>query len=127
MCCVRTGCFLFVSVCFALLSSLLAQWQYTKVSQSYSHVRFSVSAPSLRNTKTLLASWCSIRHRVDGQLSILLHTITGLLRPSLTHYYGFICHLTPTPALAFTLSLVLPAFDRMWCQASPVTALAPCQ
>lgn len=51
---------------------------------------------SLRNTDTLLANQCSIRRSADGQLGFLLHAITGLLRPNLTHYYGFICHLTPT-------------------------------
>ena len=58
---------------------------------------------SLRNTDKLLASQCSARHNADGQLSFLLHTITGLLWPSLTHYYGFICHLTPTCILSLLL------------------------
>ncbi|MGR5254567.1 hypothetical protein ACPV5S_20495, partial [Vibrio astriarenae] len=32
-----------------------------------------------------------------------LHTITGFHRPSLTHYYGFICHLAPTCILSHLL------------------------
>ena len=36
----------------------------------------------------------------DGQLGFTLHTITGFHRPNFTHYYGFICHLAPTPALS---------------------------
>jgi hypothetical protein len=53
----------------------------------------------------LLAPHYPIRLVADGQLSFLLHAITGLLRPSLTHYYGVICHLAPTQASAFTLLL----------------------
>lgn len=61
---------------------------------------------SLRNTRSLLAKRCPIRRDADGQLGFLLHTITGFLRPSLTHYYGFICHLTPTFTLSFLLMSV---------------------
>ncbi len=46
----------------------------------------------------------SIRHIADDQLGFVLHTITGFHRPSFTYYYGFICHLTPTLSLAFTLT-----------------------
>ncbi len=58
---------------------------------------------SLRNTHRLLTDRCPIRHVANGQLDFILHTITGFLWPSLTHYYGFICHLTPTRVLALTL------------------------
>lgn len=60
-------------------------------------------ASSLRNTDKLLTSQCPIKHGADGQLGFLLHTITGLHWSSLTHYYGFICHLTPTSILSFPL------------------------
>lgn len=44
-----------------------------------------------------------IRRYADDQLGFILLTITGFHRPSFTHYYGLICHLTPTLSLAFTL------------------------
>lgn len=40
----------------------------------------------------------------------LLHTVTRLLRPRLTHYYGIICHLTPIRRLLeLPLEAALPA------------------
>ena len=42
-----------------------------------------------------------------GQLSFLLHTITGLHWLSLTHYYGFISHLTPTHTLVYNSYMCL--------------------
>ena len=44
----------------------------------------------------LLAHAGPTGHSADDQLGFALHTITGFHRPGLTHYYGFICHLTPT-------------------------------
>lgn len=58
---------------------------------------------SLRNTLPLLTSMRSNKHSAVGQLGFILHTITGLHRPSLTYYYGFICHLTPTSILSLLL------------------------
>jgi hypothetical protein len=48
---------------------------------------------------------------VAGQLSFILHTITGFHRLCLDHYYGFICHLTPTwlMSLKSTTGLFLAA------------------
>lgn len=51
----------------------------------------------------LLAKIAPIKHTADSRLGFPLHTITGFHRPSLTHYYGFICHLTPTINLEFPL------------------------
>ena len=62
----------------------------------------------------------------------LLHTVTRLLRPQLPHYYGFICHLTPRQfPLEFPLEVAYRSHRPLGsvagrCQASPVTALAPC-
>jgi hypothetical protein len=45
------------------------------------------------------------RRQAPGHLSFLLHTVTGLHRPRLQHYYGFICHLAPHMlSLSFLLS-----------------------
>ena len=51
----------------------------------------------------LLTMVRSFTHIGKGRLGFVLHTITGFHRPSLTHYYGFICHLTPTLNLEFPL------------------------
>ena len=51
----------------------------------------------------LLAMVRSFTHIGKGQLGFVLHTITGFHRPSLTHYYGFICHLTSALDLEFLL------------------------
>lgn len=40
---------------------------------------------------TLLAP----RQEPPGRLGFILHTVAGLHRPKLHHYYGLICHLTP--------------------------------
>jgi len=53
----------------------------------------------------LLASIRPTRPNADGLLSFILHTITGLHRLSINHYYGFICHLTPTQDLSLLLNL----------------------
>lgn len=39
-----------------------------------------------------------------GHSGFILHTITGFHRPELDHYYGIICHLTPTSLLNRFLS-----------------------
>ena len=39
-----------------------------------------------------------------GRSGFALHTVTGLHRPELHHYYGVICHLAPITALACALS-----------------------
>ena len=83
-------------------------------------------ASPLRNQLKLLAKIDPIKHNVDGRLGFPLHTITGFHRPSLTHYYGFICHLTPTLNLGFHLVFRPLTLIKFRCQASPVTALAPC-
>ncbi|WP_269520443.1 hypothetical protein [Alteromonas sp. BMJM2] len=44
-----------------------------------------------------------IKHTADGRLGFILHTITGFHRPSLTHYYGIICHLTLANTLGHPL------------------------
>lgn len=53
----------------------------------------------------LLAHVGSIKLYADGQLSFLLHTVTGFHWLSFSHYYGFICHLTPTHFLNHFLSM----------------------
>ena len=45
-----------------------------------------------------------IKHNADSRLGFTLHTITGFHRPSLTHYYGFICHLTLATFLDHSLN-----------------------
>ena len=60
-------------------------------------------ASPLRNQLKLLTKINPIKHNADSRLGFPLHTITGFHRPSLTHYYGFICHLT----LAILLSHLL--------------------
>jgi len=53
----------------------------------------------------LLTTINSNRQSAAGRLSFTLHTITGFHRLCLNHYYGFICHLTPTQALSLLLNL----------------------
>ena len=48
----------------------------------------------------LLASMRPIELNANGPLSFILHTITGFHGLSVQHYYGFICHLTPTQILS---------------------------
>ena len=83
-------------------------------------------ASPLRNQLKLLAKINPIKRVVDSRLGFILHTITGFHRPSLTHYYGFICHLTPTVNLESPLELMPLTYSKFRCQASPVTALTPC-
>jgi hypothetical protein len=82
--------------------------------------------PLLRRQSKFLAKTDSIKHNTDSRLGFPLHTITGFHRPSLTHYYGFICHLTPTLNLGLPLEFRPLTKIKFRCQASPVTALAPC-
>ena len=83
-------------------------------------------ASPLRNQLKLLTKIDPIKHNVDSRLGFILHTITGFHRPSLTHYYGFICHLTPTLNLGLPLEFTPLTYSKFRCQASPVTALTPC-
>lgn len=56
--------------------------------------------------------WRSIArpNQVERHRGFLLHTVTRLLRPQLTHYYGIICHLTPRRLLLeLPLEVALPA------------------
>jgi hypothetical protein len=73
----------------------------------------------------LLATINSIRHNADDQPSFNLHTITGFHRLSLNHYYGFICHLTPTSSSNHFLNLCFQSNDWIRCQASLVTTPVP--
>ncbi len=47
----------------------------------------------------------TLSNTADGQLGFTLHTITGFHRPNFTHYYGFICHLTPLNTLSLPLNV----------------------
>ncbi|CAG20262.1 hypothetical protein PBPRA1858 [Photobacterium profundum SS9] len=66
------------------------------------HHSLKVRFPPSQST-VLLVSVDPIKHHVDSRLGFPLHTITGFHRPSLTHYYGFICHLAPTCILSHLL------------------------
>jgi hypothetical protein len=57
----------------------------------------------LHNQYGLLTQIDSARLIADNRLSFILHTVTGFHWLSLTHYYGFICHLTPTSILSLLL------------------------
>jgi hypothetical protein len=57
----------------------------------------------------------------DSRLGFVLHIITGFNRPSLIHYYGFICHLTPALSLGFPLEFRTLIYTKFRCKASPVT------
>ena len=67
-------------------------------------IRVLKSASPLRNPFKLLAKMDPIKHNADSRLGFTLHTITGFHRPSLTHYYGFICHLTLATFLDHSLN-----------------------
>jgi hypothetical protein len=67
------------------------------------HARKDYFTPSQRIA--LLTSIRPTRLNADGLLSFTLHTITGLHRLSINHYYGLICHLTPAQALSHLLNL----------------------
>ena len=70
----------------------------------------------LRNQLKLLTQIDPIKRNADSRLGFVLHTITGFHRPSLTHYYGFICHLT----LILTLSHLLRWYVQpIWLDAVP--------
>ena len=75
----------------------------------------------------LLAHNNLIRLVADDHPGFTLHTITGFQRPELNHYYGFICHLTPTQVLNHFLYLCFQQKKNYWsrCQASSVTAPVP--
>ena len=48
---------------------------------------------------------------VTGHPGFILHSVTRLLGPGLTHYYGVICHLTPLRSvLSFLLYLPIYTF-----------------
>ncbi|MFQ3218604.1 MAG: hypothetical protein ACI96W_000955 [Paraglaciecola sp.] len=78
-------------------------------------------ASLLRNQLKLLTKIDLIKHNIDSRLGFVLHTITGFHRPSLTHYYGLICHLTPTISLGLPLEFMPLIYTKFRCQASPVT------
>ena len=112
--------------CLAVISCLFPSkymWAYTSILLIFIHLK---NTSPLRNQLKPLIKIDPIKHSVDSRLGFVLHTITGFHRPSLTHYYGFICHLTPTLNLGFPLEFRPLIYSKFRCQASPVTALAPC-
>ena len=48
-----------------------------------------------------------------GRPSFILHTITGFHRLGLYHYYGLICHLTPTPILSLLLNRCFQSYTGL--------------
>jgi hypothetical protein len=117
--------FPFVLVYFTWRLSVLAKWQSTQrlpfpQQTKYEDVdSWSIRVPLKRNicssqTYYVLPPFAvtvnfwvmaTLSNTADGQLGFTLHTITGFHRPNFTHYYGFICHLTPLNTLSLPLNV----------------------
>lgn len=89
--------------CLAVMLGLLSSKHLWADSLNSALFIYLKNTSPLRNQLKRLAQIDSIKHDADSRLGFILHTITGFHRPSLTHYYGFICHLT----LILTLSHLL--------------------